>query len=48
MKHSFQLAYNPDIYEDIQKVVSHYRIETGSHNLGKRFVKNSKRRTQKT
>ena len=38
MKHNFKLRYNPQIYEDMQNTVGYYRRETGSDELGKRFV----------
>lgn len=39
MRRNFKLHFNPQIRADIQKVVDYYRRETGSDELGKRFIK---------
>jgi len=38
MARNFNVQHNPQIYLDIQKQVDYYREETGSDELGNRFV----------
>jgi len=42
MKRNFELKYNPQIYEDIQRTVDYYYRETGNDELGRRFTKTVK------
>ncbi len=42
MPRKFNVQYNPQIHLDIQKIVDHYRRETGNEELGIRFVKTVK------
>lgn len=39
---AFKVRYNPQIYLDISKAVKYYHQETGSDELGNRFVKTVK------